>query len=50
LIPMRLWLDRGLPRTAVGLLRSNDDDSVHVGELGVSTATDSEILDLGRLE
>jgi predicted nuclease of predicted toxin-antitoxin system len=47
---MRLLLDQGPPRTTAGLLRSAGHDSVHVGDLGLSEATDSTILDLGLSE
>jgi predicted nuclease of predicted toxin-antitoxin system len=41
---MRLLLDMGLPRRAVGDLRAHDIEVDHVGELGMATATDSDIL------
>lgn len=41
---MRLLLDMGLPRRAVDDLRLRGLQVEHVGELGLSTATDSEIL------
>jgi predicted nuclease of predicted toxin-antitoxin system len=43
---MKLLLDQGLPRSAARLLRI--DDTAHVGEIGLSTATDNEILHRGR--
>ncbi|MEZ5449890.1 MAG: DUF5615 family PIN-like protein [Thiolinea sp.] len=41
---MRLLLDQGLPLSAAGLLRAKGIDTVHVSELGMSMATDTEIL------
>jgi len=47
---MRLVLDQGVPRDAAALLRSLGHDCMHVGEIGMSTAADEEILafSLGR--
>ena len=47
---MRLLLDQGLPRTAALLLRQAGMDAVHVGEIGYSTADDTEILVRARVE
>ena len=47
---MKLLLDQGLPRSAVGLLRQAGIDTVHVGEIGFSTAEDKAILQMGRDE
>ena len=47
---MRLLLDQGLPRTAAVLLREAGIDTVHVGEIGFSTAADADILKHARLE
>ena len=41
---MRLLLDQGLPRNAALLLRQSGIDSIHVGEIGFSKATDEAIL------
>jgi predicted nuclease of predicted toxin-antitoxin system len=41
---MRLILDQGVPRDAAALLRSLGYDCMHVGEIGMSKATDEEIL------
>jgi predicted nuclease of predicted toxin-antitoxin system len=47
---MRLLLDQGLPRSAARFLREAAIDTVHVGELGLSTADDATILQRGRDE
>ena len=41
---MRWLLDQGLPRGATALLRRLGHDAVHVGDLNLSMASDSEIL------
>jgi|SRR5271155_1858952 len=45
---MRLLLDQGLPRAAVLHLQENGIEATHVGELGLSGATDAAILELAR--
>ena len=45
---MKLLLDQGLPRNAATLLTAAGMDTVHVGDLGHSTAEDAAILHLGR--
>jgi len=45
---MRLLLDQGLPRSTVRYLGEAGIEAVHVGELGLATASDGEILDLSR--
>ncbi len=45
---MKLLLDQGLPRTAAALLRESGIDTVHVGEIGYSTASDSSVLQKAR--
>jgi predicted nuclease of predicted toxin-antitoxin system len=45
---MKLLLDQGLPRSAARLLREDGIDTSHVGEIGLSTASDNEILRRGR--
>jgi len=47
---MRILLDQGLPRSAAVQLRMAGVDAVHVGERGLSRATDLEILDYARRE
>jgi len=44
---MKLLLDQGLPRSAAALLTAAGIDSVHVGDLGLSTAEDATILQAG---
>jgi predicted nuclease of predicted toxin-antitoxin system len=41
---MKLLLDQGLPRSASALLRERGIDAVHVAEIGLSAAEDTEIL------
>jgi len=45
---MKLLLDQGLPRSSASSLRSLGFDAIHTGECGLSTATDMEILEIGR--
>ena len=47
---MRVLLDQGLPRSAAGLLRAAGLDAFHVGECGLATVSDAEILDYARRE
>jgi predicted nuclease of predicted toxin-antitoxin system len=47
---IRLLLDQGLPRSTVLKLRERGWDVVHVGEIGLSRATDEEILQRGRID
>lgn len=41
---MKLLLDQGLPRSSAALLREAGIDTIHVAEIGLSAATDTEIL------
>lgn len=43
-MPITLVLDQGVPRDAASRLRDLGYDCVHVGEVGMSTAADGEIL------
>jgi len=45
---MKLLLDQGLPRSAVRHLAERDIAAEHVGDLGMATATDAEILEAAR--
>ena len=45
---MRLLLDQGLPRSTVNHLANMQIDAEHVGDLGLATATDVEILGEAR--
>ena len=47
---MRLLLDQGLSRSAVLHLKNADIEAAHVGDRGLTTASDSKILDFGRQE
>lgn len=41
---VRFILDQGVPRDAASSLRGLEIESMHVGEIGMSKATDDEIL------
>lgn len=41
---MKLLLDQGLPRSTVLELHKLNIDSIHVGEIGMATSTDSDII------
>lgn len=45
---MRFLLDQGLPRSTVAELARQGFDSEHVGQLGMATATDREVLETAR--
>ena len=47
---MRLLLDQGLPRSTVLYLQNDGIEAVHVGDRGLATASDSEILNFGQQE
>ena len=46
----RILLDQGLPRSAVGILRSKGWDVLHTGDIGLSRAMDRQILEYARQE
>jgi predicted nuclease of predicted toxin-antitoxin system len=45
---IRLLLDQGLPRSAATFLNDAGWDVVHVGDIGMSRASDQQILDHAR--
>jgi predicted nuclease of predicted toxin-antitoxin system len=45
---MKLVLDQGLPRSATAILRNFGYDAIHVGDVGMARAADSEILAFAR--
>ena len=47
---MKLLLDQGLPRSTVLHLHNEGIEALHVSDRGLATASDSRILDFGRLE
>jgi len=47
---MRWLLDQGLPRGAVSELNRSGHDAVHVGDIDMADASDSEILAYGLRE
>ncbi len=47
---MRLLLDQGIPRSTVLHLRNTGIEAAHVGEMGLATASDAKILEIGRNE
>jgi predicted nuclease of predicted toxin-antitoxin system len=46
----RLLLDQGLPRSTAALLSKGEWDVIHVSEIGMSRADDTEILRRARAE
>jgi predicted nuclease of predicted toxin-antitoxin system len=46
---LHLLLDQGLPRDAAEQLRAAGVNCTHVGEIGMSAAADTEILECARL-
>jgi predicted nuclease of predicted toxin-antitoxin system len=46
--PIPLVLDQGLPRDTASILRQGGHDCVHVGEIGMSSAADREIIAWAR--
>lgn len=49
-VDLNVVLDQGLPRDAAEQLRSGGVSCVHVGELGMSQAADTEILEWARAQ
>ncbi|MEA5418878.1 DUF5615 family PIN-like protein [Spirulina sp. CCNP1310] len=47
---MKLLLDQGLPLSAAALLRDAGINTIHVGEIGMSEAEDSDIIQRARDE
>jgi predicted nuclease of predicted toxin-antitoxin system len=47
---MNLLLDQGTPRSAATILRRAGLDAVHTGEIGLSQAEDSEIINRASTE
>ena len=47
---MKLLLDQGLPLSAAALLRDAGIEAIHVGEIGMSAAEDSHIIQRARNE
>ncbi len=45
---MKLLLDQGLPRSACARLREFGHEVVHVGDVGMSRASDADILAVAR--
>ena len=44
---MKLLLDQGLPRSAAPRLTEAGIDTIHVGDLGLASASDADILQAG---
>lgn len=47
---MKLLLDQGLPRSAAALLTEQGFDTVHAGDIGLASASDTAIVDRARIE
>jgi predicted nuclease of predicted toxin-antitoxin system len=47
---VKLLLDQGLPRSAAALLTEQGFDTVHAGDIGLASASDTAIIDRARNE
>ena len=47
---IKILLDQGLPRSAVKILNSKGWDVIHTGDIGLSRATDRQLLKFARNE
>jgi len=47
---MRWLLDQGLPRSAANYLNDSGHEAIHVGDIGMASASDSSILELAAKE
>lgn len=47
---MKLLLDQGIPRSAAQLLREVNIDTLHVSEIGMSSAEDPDIIQKAQEE
>ena len=47
---IRILLDQGLPRTAAKILQNKGWNVLHTGDIGLSRATDRQILEYARNE
>ncbi len=45
---MKLLLDQGMPRSTVEILREAGFEAVHTGDIGLATADDAVILEMGK--
>ena len=47
---MKFLLDQGLPRSAAEFLNASGIDTIHVGDIGASQASDDAILHIGQCQ
>lgn len=47
---IKILLDQGLPRSSINILNDKGWDTVHTGDIGLSRATDRQILEYARQE